>query len=73
VAKYDQKGEKKMMTYASFYTKKAKEKTRFTEVWSLMISELRSFCKSFNLKKLGDSYFQNALQTGSEARPFCTS
>jgi hypothetical protein len=73
LSKHDPKGKTTMMIYASFYIKKEKEKMRFTQVWSLMFSELRSFCKSFNLKKLGDSYFGNALQTGSEARSFCAS
>ena len=56
---------KRLLTYASFYTKKVKGKMRFTQVWLLMFSELRSFCKSLCHKNLGDSYFGNALQTGS--------
>jgi hypothetical protein len=66
VAKFDQKDETTMTIYASFYIKKAKEKMRFTQARSLMFSKLRGFCKSLICKNLGDFYFQNPLQTGSE-------
>lgn len=55
-----------LSTYASFHTKKLKEKMQFTKVWSLMLNELRGFYKLLSHKKLGDFCLQNALKTGSE-------